>query len=322
MTTGALAKIRATRPAHFLLAGLLSVLVLLTTSPASAAKVLEVGPDRQFKVPSAAAAAAKAGDTIDIWPGEYFDCAVWSARGLIIEGRGAGAVMTDKICEGKAIFVTRGDDITIRNLTFTRARAADENGAGIRVEGKNLTIENSHFVDNQNGILAGDSIESKILITDSEFVRNGFCGGLCSHGIYVGHVALIRVERSKFFETRDGHHIKSRALRTELVENDIRDGKDGTASYEVELPNGGSLIMEKNVLEKGPNNGNHGAAVMIGAEGVSQRTTEIKINGNRFTNDDDHETVFVKNLTATQAILEGNTLKGKVIPLSGDGVVR
>ena len=106
------------------------------------------------------------------------------------------------------------------------------------------------------------------------------------------------------------------------MENDIQDGKDGTASYEVELPNGGSLVMEKNVLEKGPNNGNHTAAVMIGAEGVNQRTDELRITGNSFTNDDSNETFFVKNLSATEAMLQGNTLKGKVVPLSGDGKVR
>ena len=301
---------------------MISVLVVPLICSIGHSKTLEVGADRHYKAPSAAAAVAADGDSIEIDAGEYFDCAVWSANGLTIEGRGTGAVITDKTCEGKALFITRGDGITIRNLTFTRARVPDENGAGIRVEGKNLTVENSRFINNENGILAGDSPESRILISNTEFLRNGKCGGSCAHGIYVGKIALLHVEHSRFLETKDGHHIKSRALMTELIANEIMDGKDGTASYLVEIPNGGSLIMEDNVLEKGPNNSNHTAAIMIGAEGVTQRTEELKFVRNKFTNDDSHETIFVKNLTATGATLSANTLKGKVVPLAGDGLVR
>jgi hypothetical protein len=285
------------------------------------AKTLEVGAVRQYKQPSAAAAAVANGDIVEIDPGEYFDCAVWSANHITIEARGSGAIITDKTCEGKALFITRGDDIIIRNLTFTRARVPDENGAGVRVEGKNLTIEHSRFINNENGILAGDSPTSRIVVSNSEFIRNGKCGVACAHGIYVGKVALLHVDHSKFFETKEGHHIKSRALRTELIANDIEDGKEGTASYLVELPNGGSLVMLNNVLEKGPNNGNHSVAVMIGAEGVTQRTAELTIAGNKFTNDESHQTIFVKNLTATEAALSANTFEGKVVPLSGDGAV-
>lgn len=296
-------------------------LVLFLFCPSLSAKTLEVGPSHHLKAPSDAAAVASPGDIIEIEPGEYFDCAVWSASGITIEGRDAGAVITDKTCEGKALFVTRGNDITIRNLTFTRARVPDANGAGIRAEGKNLTVERSRFINNENGILAGNSPESRISISGSEFVRNGKCAPDCAHGIYVNHIALLHIENSKFSETKEGHHIKSRALRTELIKNEIRDGNDGTASYLVEIPNGGSLVMEGNVLQKGPNSENHTAAIMIGAEGVTQPTRELSFVNNTFSNDG-VPTLFVKNLTATEAVLRANIFKGKVIPLSGDGVVR
>ena len=298
-----------------------AAVAILCLGRQAAARTLDVGPDQALKAPSAAAAIAAPGDTIEIAPGEYFDCAVWSVDNLTIEGKGDGAVITDKTCQGKALFITKGNDITIRNLTFTRARVPDQNGAGIRAEGKNLTIEHSHFIDNEDGIMTGESPQSRIVIKNSEFIRNGKCESACAHGIYIGHIALLHIENSKFLETHDGHHIKSRALRTELIGNEITDGPKGTASFEVELPNGGSLIMENNVLEKGPNNGNHSAAVSIGAEGVTQHTDELIFKGNKFTNDDPHETFFVKNLTATPAVLTGNTFKGKVAPLSGDGSV-
>src|SRR6185437_13040013 len=138
-------------------------------------RTLEVGPNHKFKVPSAAIAAASDGDVVDIAPVKdgYFDCAVLRANHLTVEGRGSGVVLTDKTCQGKAIFVTVGNDITIRNITFARARVPDGNGAGIRAEGNNLTIEKSRFINNENGILAADAPNSTIRIFDSEFTRNG-----------------------------------------------------------------------------------------------------------------------------------------------------
>jgi hypothetical protein len=301
---------------------LLLLAVGLSAAAPACAKTLLVGADQELKMPSAAAAVARTDDKIIIDPGEYFDCAIWHANSLTIEGKGDGVIMTDKACAGKGLFVIDGDDITIRNITFTRARVPDGNGAGIRAEGVNLRIEHSRFINNENGILANPSPKSTIFIIDSEFSRNGKCEPDCAHGIYINEVALLHVERSKFTETKTAHNIKSRAVRTELIGNEISDGEKGTSSYLVELPNGGSLVMTNNVLEKGANASNHGTAISIGAEGVTHRTTELTISGNKFTNDQDRETVFVRNLTATEAVLTGNTFKGKVIPLVGDGTVK
>ena len=72
----------------------------------------------------------------------------------------------------------------MRNLTLTRARVPDGNGAGIRAEGRNLLVERVRFIDNQNGILAADQPEGELIVRDSEFVRNGTCEQACAHGIY------------------------------------------------------------------------------------------------------------------------------------------
>jgi nitrous oxidase accessory protein NosD len=300
------------------------IVALLCGAAPAGAKTLQVGPNHELKQPSEAAAAAQDGDTIEIDPVKdgYFDCAILKASHLTVVGKGDDVVLTDKTCQGKAIFVTTGSDITIRNLTLTRARVPDHNGAGIRAEGKNLTVDHVRFINNENGILAADSPDSTITISDSEFARNGKCEPSCAHGIYINHVALLRVERSKFFDTRVGHHIKSRAARTELVGNDIEDGPEGTASYLVDISNGGDVLIEGNTMEKGPKCSNHSAAIVIGAEGVTQRTPEIIVRRNKFTNDQTIETIFVRNMTATEAILEGNTIAGKVVALVGDGAVR
>jgi hypothetical protein len=303
------------------LALLLLTVGLLLSAPADT-KTLLVGENQEIKLPSAAAAIARNDDKIVIDPGEYFDCAVWNANGLTIEGKGDGVIITDKACVGKGLFVIDGDNTTIRNITFTRARVPDGNGAGIRLEGANLRIEHSRFINNENGILSNPSPNSTIVIMDSEFSRNGKCELSCAHAIYIGEAALLHIERSKFMETKTAHDIKSRAVRTELIGNEIIDGEAGTSSYLVELPNGGSLVMTNNILEKGRNSSNPATAVSIGAEGVTHRTAELTISANKFTNDQDRETVFIRNMTATEAVLTGNTFKGKVIPLVGDGSVR
>jgi Right handed beta helix region len=304
---------------------ILPALFLLAACSTSSveAKTLIVGPDQALKAPSAAARVASDGDTIKIEPkaGGYYDCAVWGANNLTIEGEGAGVILTDTTCQGKAIFVTVGKNITIRNLTFQRARVPDQNGAGIRAEGANLTIEHSRFIDNQDGILTAASPQSKIVIRDSEFIGNGFCGRACSHAIYAGDIGLLRIEHSVFRDTHAGHDVKSRALRTELIGNTIEDGPNGTSSYLVDISNGGALVMRGNTLEKGPKSSNHSCAVTIGEEGVRQPTPEITIADNKFTNDMPYPTVFVRNLTATPAKLTGNTFTGRVTPLSGDGSV-
>lgn len=295
----------------------------LAWSGAVQAETLNVGANQTYKMPSDAAAVAKAGDTIEIDPGEYFDCAVWRADNLTITGKGAGVIVTDKTCQGKGLFITVGSNITVRNLTLTRAVVPDGNGAGIRAEGANLKIDNVQFIKDQNGILAADNSKSSIEIDHSTFNQDGSCpnGSGCSHGVYIGHIAQLKVTNSTFFETRDAHHIKSRALRTEIIDNKITDGPQGNSSYLIDIPNGGSVIVEKNILEKGPNTSNHSAAIVIGAEGVTQHTDEIVIKGNKFTNDYPGDVHFVHNLTATSAMLTGNSFTGKVVPLDGDGEV-
>ena len=178
------------------------------------------------------------------------------------------------------------------------------------------------FINNQDGILSHDQPQGSLIVRDSEFVRNGFCEADCAHGLYANQVGLLRVERTIFRDTRRGHHIKSRALRTEVVDCDIEDGPTGTASYLIELPIGGNILIKHNKMVKGPNAENHAAAIMIGAEGVRQPTREILVEGNQFRSEGNWPTVFVYNMTATEAVLRGNHIEGRgVEPLHGDGMV-
>jgi hypothetical protein len=309
------------------LGGLMLVVACCGVPPMQAAtggsggRTLDVGPSRVLKLPSQAARAAREGDTVLIDPGEYDDCAVWRANRLTIAARAPGVVFVGKTCQGKAIFVINGNDVTVRGITFTHAAVAEHNGAGVRAEGSNLTVEGSRFIDNEEGILAGSAPHSTIRIINSEFRGNGTCAAACAHGLYVGAIALLDVEDSHFTDTREGHDIKSRALRTVLRGNDISDGPAGHSSYLVDVPNGGDLLMEHNTLSKGPHTDNETTAVSIGAEGVRNPTDSLVIRDNSFTNLLLKPTDFVHNLTQTGAELIGNRLVGMVVPLQGLGTV-
>jgi hypothetical protein len=286
-------------------------------------KVLHVGPRRNLTRLSEAAALAHSGDTIAIDSGTYVGCAVWpkGVNYLVVESLGGMAVITGPSCDYKGLFVTKGDHTTIRGITFTGAQALHHNGAGIRAEGRDLTIEHSRFIDNEDGILAAPNIESTIIIRDSVFEGNGNCIEDCAHGIYVGNIAELRIEHSQFVAQMTGHHVKSRARRTELIGNTIEDGAAGTASYLVDIPNGGSLVMRGNTLQKGALSENPAVAVILGEEGATNVTSEIVIEDNVFKSDLPKETRFVSNRTEKPALLRRNRLTGLVYPLDGPGTV-
>jgi nitrous oxidase accessory protein NosD len=307
-----------TSPKHIVSLGLIA---LLAGCSLGGGNVLQVGPTERLTLPSQAAARASSGDTIRIAPGDYTDCAVWRRSNLIIEATGEGATLADKSCEGKGIFVTVGSDITVRNITFMHAEVPDHNGAGIRAEGRNLTVEHCKFIDNENGILAGPNAGSTIRIVDSDFRGNGKCEGQCAHGIYINAVDRLEVEHSRFIDQHVGHHIKSRARATVLTDNDIADGPDGNSSYLVDIPNGGDVLIQGNRLQKGRMAENTGTAVPIGEEGVKNATHELVIRDNTFVSDLPGTTVFVRNRTQTPATLSGNHLQGNITPLVGPGTV-
>src|SRR5690242_10252189 len=152
--------------------------------------VIRVGPAQAIATPSAAAKIARDGDTIEIDAGIYAgDTAVWFQSRLTIRGRGGRAHLRadGAAAEGKAIWVVKGAQTTIDNIEFSGAKVADRNGAGIRLEGPGLTVRNSYFHHNENGILAGQNLESDVLIESSEFAHNGFGDGQ-SHNLYIGTV--------------------------------------------------------------------------------------------------------------------------------------
>ena len=251
------------------------------TAAATAGRLLRVGPRQSLRTIAAAAQAAQDGDTIEIEAGEYVgDIAVWTQDRLVIRGTGGQArlIANGSAAEGKAIWVIRGGHVTVENIEFIGARVPHRNGAGIRFERGHLVVRNCRFIDNENGILAGNDSNSTLEIEISEFGQNGAGDGQ-SHNLYAGTIASLRVAGSYFHHARVGHLLKSRAKESHILYNRLTDEIDGRASYELEFPNGGIAHVIGNVIEQSKTTENP-VIVSFGAEGYKHPANELYLINN------------------------------------------
>lgn len=259
-------------------------LILILVSCGRAA-VLHVGPDQQYETPCRAIAAAAAGDTIQIEAAGIYrgDVCGWTTSDLTIVGVNGRPKIdaAGQSAQGKAIWVVSGDNTTIENIEFTGAIVPNHNGAAIRQEGANLTMRSCYLHGNQEGILAGDSHSSQILIENTEFAENGYRDGQ-SHNIYINHIAQFTLRYSYSHDSISGHLVKSRALQNFILYNRLT-GETGTSSYELDLPNGGRSYVIGNVIEQGPSTENS-TIVAYGEEGASNPNSELYFVNNTVVN--------------------------------------
>lgn len=279
-----------------------------------------VGPGRPLATPSAAASVAGDGDTVLIDAGTYDgDVATWSQDDLTLRGHGGVARLRadGRSAQGKAIWVISGDRTKVDRIAFSGARVPDGNGAGIRQEGTDLTVTRSSFHHNQNGILTGADPASDLVIKRSRFFRNGGGDGY-THNLYVGAVRSLRLTGSHLWGADVGHELKSRAARNVIVGNRISD-RNGTASYSIDLPNGGRALIAGNVLVQGPRSQNS-TVVSYGAEGLTARSNTMWVVNNTLVNRRSSGT-FVAVARGGAARLRNNLLVGPGA-LSSGGQVR
>ena len=84
------------------------------------------------------------------------------------------------------------------------------------------------------------------------------------------------------------------------------DGPNGDASYEIDLPNGGTDLVEDNIIEKGPNAQNNNM-VHFGGEGIPYAGSSLTVEDNTFENDTGGTVTAVLNQTAISVTISGNT---------------
>ena len=300
--------LRLPRPA------LASPLVLLAALAAPARK-LEVGPGKTYATPSAAASAAQAGDTVEIAPGVYpKDVATWRANNLVLRATAKYAHLRADGAHagGKGIWVIAAHDVTVENIEFSGAKVPDENGAGIRIEGRNLKIRNCYFHDNENGILGG---AGHLVIENTEFFNNGFGDGF-THNMYVSPADTFTLIGSFTHHARIGHNVKSRAKVNRILYNRITDDADGTASYNIDLPNGGVAYIIGNVIQQSPNSDNT-TLVSWGAEGLNGTDNRVYISHNTLVNDMSRGTFISLSGTPSVAKAVNNLFVGPGTLFSG-----
>ncbi len=272
--------------AYFRLMKHLTLLFLLLQISSLQAKIWQVGPTRSYLVPSAVASLVADGDTVEIDAGLYTgNVAKWFANSLVIRSVGNGYAHLEaggNYAEGKAIWVIKGNDCTVEGIEFSGCQVPDHNGAGIRQEGKNLTLRHCFFHHNEMGILTSNDGVSDFYFESCEFASNGYGDGY-SHNIYVGAVHSLTMYYCYSHDSHTGHLVKSRARFNTLCYNRFT-GESGDGSYEVDMPNGGLAILIGNLIEQCPTSQN-GGMITLGLENQNNPEQQIILAHNTIVND-------------------------------------
>lgn len=278
----------------------------------SGGRVLYVGPSEKIRTVAEAAKLAKDGDTIKIQSGNYYgDVAVWLQKKLVIIGNDGNARMHagGRSAEGKAIWVIRNGNFTIKNIDFIGAKVHDKNGAGIRFENGHLKIINCLFWGNQNGLLTtgGSNHKNAVLeIENSEFAYNGIGDGF-THNLYVGRIQKLKVTGSYFHHANVGHLLKSRANINQIEYNRLTDESGGRASYEIDLPNGGVSYITGNLIQQTRETENS-TLVSYGAEGYYWPENRLYISNNTLVNDHPYGGTYLRAAPGVEKIISSNNI--------------
>jgi hypothetical protein len=175
-------------------------------------------------------------------------------------------------------------------MEFTDARVPDHNGAGIRFEKGRLTVRNCLFENSENGILTGSG-DGELEIEDSEFANNGSGDGY-THNLYVGAIRKLSVRGSYFHHAKVGHLLKSRAAENFIINNRLTDETGGTASYELEFPNGGVAYVIGNIIGQSATTSN-AAIIAVGGEGYTWPRNELYLINNTIADDRPQDGIFL-----------------------------
>ena len=191
--------------------------------------------------------------------------------------------------------------LRVENITFRGAVSRDQNGAGIRHDGRDLTVVNCTFIDNENGILSTGDDNGVVTIERSTFTGNGHGDGY-SHGIYLSSGDTLIVRDSRFVGTRIGHHIKSLA-KTTTVAGTTLDDADGRTSYSIDASRGGAVTITGNTIIQSASSDN--AAIINYDLTRGGKAEALAITNNKIINRH-RRGVFLRNDTKLTPDISGN----------------
>jgi hypothetical protein len=200
--------------------------------------------------------ACDVGGAIAVAAGELHDRAATASIRKAVEITGQGTQLVALGIDGKAILIVAADT-TLVDLDISGARVPDGNGAAIRHAAGNVKLKRVRLHGNENGFLGpAKHIPYTVEIDECEVFDNGTVTGQ-THGLYIGVIDRFVCTRSRFRNTRIGHHIKSRARATIVRDCEIGQDFDGNESYNVDIPIGGDALVENCRMRQGPRTDNN-----------------------------------------------------------------
>ncbi|MEL6359666.1 MAG: right-handed parallel beta-helix repeat-containing protein [Pseudomonadota bacterium] len=248
---------------------------------------------------------AKKGAVIDVPAGTYDLKDVKLYRDVTLRGDPEGGTIfhSAEVTDKGVLIPLTGVSLTVENVHFKDVNSWDRNGAGIRHEGKDLTVINCLFDNNEDGILATGDTDGRITITDTTFKDSGFGDGQ-SHGIYVLNAAHVEITDSTFVGTRIGHHIKSLADTT-IIRDSTLDDAAGRSSYAVDSSKGGNVTITGNTIIQSADADNYHIFNYDLTRGGD--VGEVVITDNKIINRFDGGR-FLRNDTRAKPVISGNEI--------------
>ncbi len=266
---------------------------------------LTVGPGKEYSTIQAGVAASHNGDVIKVQAGTYTNNFAIISTSITLEAVGGMVNMVEtKPPTNLKGMLTVGTSTSSPNVTIngfeisgvTIPAKDGGNGAGIRYQSGNLTLNDDWFHNDQDGLLGTPFVAGtgSITIDDSEFGFNGTGTGQ-THNIYVGVINSLTITNSYIHDADVGMEIQSRAENNTIEDNRIFDN-NSTASYSISLPNGGDDIVSGNIIEKGLHSQNHttmiafmqasgsGVPTVSSAQGHWAKSS-LLVSDNTFVND-------------------------------------
>ena len=282
--------------------------------------VLTVGVGQQYSTIEAAVQASSSDDTINVQKGTYTNDFLSITHNLTLDAVGGMVSLVATVAppNEKGLIDEGGSGVSVSVTGFelsgvSISDANGANGAGIRYEGGTLTLANDYIHNNQDGLLANADPAGRISIVNTEFADNGTASGAGSgydHNLYVGAIGSLTVNQSYFTGAVVGHEIKSRAASTTITNSRIEDGPGGTASYDIDLPNGGAATITGNTIEKSATAENP-VVISYGEEGNLSTGLSLLVSGNTILNDlASSSSVAVRNSSSVDAMVTNNQLYG------------
>ena len=166
----------------------------------------------------------------------------------------------------------------VEGFDFENARVRDRNGAGIRLDKGSLHVRDCRFLHNEMGLLTNNDPDTELQVENCEFGFNQRPDGH-NHNLYAGRIARLTVTGSYFHHARSGHLLKSRAEVNVIRYNRLTDEAGGSASYELEFPDGGLAVVVGNIVAQSPDTDNR-HLISFGAESYAWQRNALYLAHN------------------------------------------